>query len=304
LIYRTLLATLLFAAAGCSGGGGSGAPAPLPPVPATQAATGHLSISRSIVSAATSRRPKYVSPSTTYATLFIDGAATGYRQACSPAAPCTIDWSSSAGSHTFFVEIDDSASISGGGVVLAEGSETVTLNPGTNLISPLALNGVPAFIVFVSETTETASAPTCQVLLASVNCTIVQFGVADADDDYIISPGLIDDGGVQISSTWGAYATPVVANPDASGNDYTGAIACIDGQTGAGYTIGYSLSANDGAGTPGEIAPLQLASYSLTYPDQQALEMQGWPTYACSNGSIAASGAANGSVTVQSTRRR
>lgn len=90
--------------------------------------------------------PWYVSPSTTQAALFIDGASSpdGQTASCESSAGvgtgCTITWSAALSVpsvHRFAVEIDD------GTVVLAEGKATYVVSAGTNSLSPpLSLNGV------------------------------------------------------------------------------------------------------------------------------------------------------------------
>ena len=277
-------ACVIFAA--CSGSGSSTtSPIPNRVAASQKSAAGTLMIGMPHRAAGKRRKPGYVAPSTTFVTLWIDADTTGFRQACSPSASqCTLNWTSYEGDHTFAVEIDDSAAIGGGGTVLAEGNESVTLTPGSNLLPPMTLNGVPASIDFVSETIDSASDPPCQALGAPINCVDIVYGLSDADGNYLVSPGLVDNGGIQVFSS-AAYQTPATVSLDSFGNDYTGVISCFFNATGA-LTVGYRLYANGGAGTPGELSPAQVGSYALTYPDQTALPMLNWPVYQCTAGTI------------------
>jgi hypothetical protein len=72
--------------------------------------------------------------------LFIDSVAGGTVSSPCTAVSCTIAFSTTPGTHTFAIEIDDTVN------VLAEGSASYTLVAGDNTAafqsSPLTLNGV------------------------------------------------------------------------------------------------------------------------------------------------------------------
>jgi len=240
--------------------------------------------------AAHRRSAAYVSPSTTYVTLFIDGATTGFRQSCTPGTTCTVSWNASTGAHVFAVEIDDSTTFSGGGTVLAEGSENVTLVAGTNPNTTITINGVPATIVGQSSQNVAAGTGVCATYGSVANCIEESYAVADADQNLIVPPGNFDDGpSIIVASNAGvalAENSQVVA-PLAGGSGYVASFACKAGKTG---TFGPSVSFVGGAAAVPEVAAAQLATYALTYPNQAALPFQTWSSYVCANGTLASRG--------------
>jgi len=284
--------------AACSGGGAVGTPAsPIPPSTSVQNATGTLTIGVPQAStAANARKPAFVSASTTYATLWIDAGATGFRQACSSSATCTINWTSTSGSHTFSVEVDDSPAVAGGGTVLADASVSENLAAGFNALSPIALNGVAAQVALVAENADAAGSAPCVPLGTGVNCYQGQWQVLDYDGNVIVPPGGFDNGGVCLDTTDGLegfVAMSCTLSPSATPS-FT--LSCQSGATG---TFGIVAGTYDGT-TYGAMSGAQLGSYNLAYPNSDALAVQNWPTYDCTNGTISATAPANGSVTVQS----
>ncbi len=156
-----------------------------------KSAAGTLTIGMPHVSTAGKRRrPGYVSPSTTYVTLWIDADTTGFRQACSPvASQCTIDWVSTSGTHSFTLALDDGAAISGPGNVLADYAQSETLAAGVNSLPTITLNGVAAQDTYFSEVLDAANSSTCGLYGADVNCFIADYEVDDADGNQIMPPG-------------------------------------------------------------------------------------------------------------------
>ena len=62
----------------------------------------------------------------------------------------------------------------------------------------------------------------------------------------------------------------------------------------------YQADLNGPSAAEGELTTAELASYNLTYPNQNSYTLIGWPAYSCINGQIYVSGPAQGSTTVQS----
>jgi hypothetical protein len=285
------LAGICILLAACSGGGAAGSSStPLLPKSAQQSATGTLTIRFSHArTAGRVRKATYVSPSTTFVTLWIDGNTTGFRQACSPtASQCTLNWTSIAGAHTFTVAVDDGAAITGPGNILADSSQSETLEPGVNSIPTIILNGVAAQVTFISETLEAANSPTCDIYSTSVNCFLIDYEFDDADGNQIVPPGNFDGDGACLVATDAnltLVSTQCYTNP--SGIDQSGIAICTPGTTGQFALGGESSDVNSGATGPfGEVSPSQLATYSLIYPTQSVYTTTNSPTYNCSNGTI------------------
>jgi hypothetical protein len=295
MILRKLapLAGVCVLLAACSGGGSS-TTSPIPNRIASpqKSAAGTLTIGMPRVSTTGKRRkPDYVSPSTTFVTLWIDVNTSGFRQACSPAASqCTLDWTSTAGTHTFTVALDDGTAITGPGTILADYAQSETLNAGVNSIPTITLNGVAAQITFFSETFEAVNSPTCDIYSTSVNCFLTDYEIDDADGNQIVPPGNFDgDGACVVASDANLALVPVTCYTSPSGIDQSAIVICNPGTTGSFTLGGESSDVNSGATAPfGEVSPAQLATYSLAYPNQTAYTMSGWPTYTCSNGTISA----------------
>jgi hypothetical protein len=209
------------------------------------------------------------------------------------------------------VAVDDSTSISGGGYVLADNSENITLNPGSNTLPNLTLNGVVAQLAFESETGYAAGNAACstfefQDANQGLNCFIGSLYVEDADANVISNTtdnaiGNFDNGGVCIGQTnrngyfylataTGAFCYSVIGDPTTtSGNDTSFIATCSPGRTGTfgaysdAYNVGLNVSPQGG-----EVSPQQLAGYSLIYPSQTYMTLN-FPTYTCTSGTISAS---------------
>lgn len=290
----------------CSGGGSAHNPAlSTAQQGATASGTLTISLSNNAGTASRSRKPAYISPSTTQATLFIDGSTSGFRTPCTfSAGGCTINWTSTSGTHTFSAEIDDGSA--SGGNVLAQGSESVTLAPGLNSVPNITLNGVPAQVYLLTE----AICPSAdsQCTLGSTLPSYVEgtYQLLDMDGNIITSPGQLLEGGICLSGGTNATVAAVsgsnVATPACSGaspGNAQFAIACYAG-SGSPTTGSVTMSASLADAPPLlSLSAAQIAAYGLQFPS--SLTMPGWPaTYQCSNGTIAVSGPANGSVTIQS----
>jgi hypothetical protein len=287
------LAGVCLMVAACSGGGSGDTPSiPIHTGSPQQSASGTMTIR--VVRGeqhGTARRATYVSSSSTFATLWIDGDASGFRSACSLSTePCTISWESTYGPHTFAVALDDSSSFAGGGNVLAENSADEFLDVGTNDLPILTLNGVAAQVAFVSDTPHPAYDPACEVFGVNVNCIDAQYATEDADGNLIQPPGNFDAGGACVTPT--NIAVPYITNvcyTNPSGNDQGLAVLCASGATGTFTYVAESSDAySEQPGIFGEVSAAQLAFYSLIYPNQSAYGVSGFPTYTCSNGTISA----------------
>jgi hypothetical protein len=305
----------------CSGGGGGISPSSSNPTTtgsgaSPQVATGTLMIGNPSAGRASNvRKPAYVSVSSKYATLWIDGSVTGVRSACTntststPQPICTINWTSTSGPHTFTVEVDD-GTISGGGTVLAAGSASETLIAGLNTLSNITVNGVVVAMYLVTEALVTGNA-CATAFQAPGNCFKGTVQFLDGDYQIITLPGNYDQttiGGpiLMQTATTGSANSIALALLDgfegvlAPGSDSTVGfeIYCVDGSTGT-----FTLYANYANATTGELSQAQLNAYSLSYPTATNIPGTDFPTYACNSGVVASVGPANGSVTVQSTQR-
>jgi hypothetical protein len=320
MILRTLApciaSTVVLAA--CSGGGASpNASTQTVPNAAQQTATGTLTIGAAPSGSTSSkRRPAYVSPSTKFATLWIDSNATGDREACSVAnglatGTCTINWVSTSGTHTFTVAVDDATSINGPGNILGDASVSETLQVGANSLANITLNGVVAQIGFVSEVESPAGAIACESLgQPTSNCYQGELAFEDADGNDIVYPGhydqlaacLVQNGSLIISQGYACYGP----GPQAGLTYPSFWIDCIAGATGT-FTMGgesQDVLLGDDDDIPygtgyGEVSPAQQATYSLSHPSQSAYVMDNWPSYSCADGTVTAVGPANGGVVVQ-----
>ncbi len=278
----------------CSGGGGGASPAPVSPPATPGVATGTLVIGvPSTRSQARSRRPDYVSASTTFATLWIDGVTPGTRVACAPGSgkTCSINWTSTSGSHKFTAAVDDSSSISGGGNLLAAASANESLSVGSNTIPAIMLDGVAAGYAFISETLYAAGNANCPN--NGINCALASFQVTDADGQLITGPnGRV---GCPTSSPYGTI-TCAATLLMASNNQATYTAYCIASGTtsqtnGVNFTVTLpTLSSNV------FLSAAEISDYSLVFPTQTATTT--FPTYTCTNGTISVAGSANGTVTL------
>lgn len=270
----------------CSGGGTAGTPV----TSMHHAATGTLTLNVPQTSAAAdARKPTYISPSTTFVTLWIDGSETGTRVSCTPVGftpTCTLNWVSTSGSHTFAVALDDSASVNGGGNVLAEGSAVETLVEGTNTLPTLTLNGVPAQIAFRSETLWTSfENSNCEGTpgYTSGGCYSGSGSVEDADGNLIESSPHIDGGGLCLapsdSSVGATSSSSCITGANASFAYLVYQVACQAADTGVTHFTLVATPTN--AGPYGELSATQLATYNLTYPNQASIPLRSFPTYTC-----------------------
>ena len=302
---RTLPLSLAISSAlalnACSGGTSSSVPTSTNvsassniPAATSQRASGTLAIGIQQASTAANRRNvAYVSPSTRYATLWIDGAYET-RQPCNAVLPCTLNWVSTSGPHTFTAEVDDSLSVGGAGNVLADTSHVFGLAAGENTFS-MQLAGVPAQVAFVSENYNTAEC------LFQETCFLTADTVNDADGN-VIPGGSYDNLGVCIleagPGVTGCYGA---ASPFFNVQSTFSDIGCEDG-TGSFSVSAESYQAylNGPSAAEGELTTAELESFALTYPNQNSYSMIGWPAYSCANYQIYVNGPAQGGVTLLS----
>lgn len=319
-IFVPLILTAGLAA--CSGGGSSAptAPAITPPLQSTSSitATGTLTfVIPAPHQAANSRRPDYVSPKTIHAALFIDGAVTpaGSVGAVNPSpspqdntmqpadqgtpcsSTCTIHWSTTAGQHTFAVEIDGDVCQSASIVcvespdnIFAEGKTVATIAAGSGNVVDITLDGVAGGAGWWADTSSTSSS------------ILGTFAVDDADDDLITTPGGFDNGPVTLSVdgslTTGSATVTIPPNggssltaPDSSGNDYPFTVSCSSSPAANGtFTIDVAT------GNPsGDITDAELLANGLRYYAGIAGPFYlSFPTYSCTNGVIADTGGGTG----------
>jgi hypothetical protein len=218
------------------GGGGSSPGAATPPQSAPQSAskaTGTLKFTlpkrTNSATKNSGKKPAYISPSFTHATLWIDATAPPFTASCALDLPCTISFSTTAGTHVLSVEIDDGGGASGS--ILAEGATPpISFTPGINAPTTVTLNGV-AFSASLSNPAPASGAGT--------------FGVFDADANPILSPGLFDNGPITLTaSDPGVTITtnpPTLTSPDGVGTDYafTYSGACT---VGLAFTIAFNAT--------------------------------------------------------------
>jgi hypothetical protein len=298
-----LLVGISITLAACSGGATSRVPSSASGGTQTQGATATGTLTFTVTQKSTSRRrkPAYVSPSTLDATLFIDGAASGFRVSCSPASgssgtgTCTINWTSTAGSHAFVAEVDD------GHTLLAEGAATYVVAAGSNAtLAPLTLNGVAGSVAMITSSVSSSCSG------SNPSCVSGLYALADADGNVIVTPGATyDNGPISVGSGAGSTASFTdgftgnasgvggLAGPDASGNDYRYTLACASGASGS-FTLAFTPHAT--APPSGELTTSELSTYSLTYPSS-AIAVN-WPTFDCSSGTISIAAAAPAAGTI------
>jgi hypothetical protein len=306
--------SLAVALASCSGGGAAGSPPasilPTSSLPSTskQIATGTITIDvpKAATTSSTARKPAFVSPATTFATLFIDSSLVGTRVYCTPGTAenantgtCVINWTSTSGTHTFTVETDDGGPAGGigqYGFILGDASVSESLTAGTNTLANITLNASPSLVVYQSSDPESSSSPLCAAYGQNTNCIVAYYYTNDIDGDIIVAPGDYDNGGICFSG--GGNLTSVgpqcISTIPGAG---VGSIIeqCVQGATG---TFGVSDQAAVPLGT-GSLSAAQISAYNLDYSNLET--NPGFPTFSCLNGTISTVGPANGSVTVQST---
>jgi hypothetical protein len=312
-IFVPLILTAGLAA--CSGGGASAplGPTMTPPLQTSSStkATGTLTfVIPSQHQASNSRRPDYVSPKTIHAALFIDGATTPAGSAGMENPPashdqtaqsgpcsstCTINWSTTAGQHTFVLEIDgdecqvaSQTCVSQPDIIFAEGKTVAAVSPGSGNVINVTMNGVAVGAGWMADASSTAN---------SVTGT---YAVYDADDDLITTPGVFDNGPLSLSVS-GTLATgsasvetaaggTTLGAPDANGNDYPFSVSCSPAANGS-FTIVTSM------GSPsGDVTAAELSANGLLYPlaNQASPFALTFPTYTCTNGVIANAGGGTG----------
>jgi len=180
--------------AACGGSGSS--PGVATPPQSAAVARGTLkftfSNTKKVASTNSGRKPAYVSPGFTNATLLIDSTS-NVSNPCT-AATCTITFTTTPGPPTFAVEIDD------GKYILAEGTQTYTLVSGDNTAqfqsTPLTLNGV-AYGWFLDAAADGAGT----------------ISLSDAAGYVIVSAaGNIDNGPITLASSDSSVATITSAN--------------------------------------------------------------------------------------------
>jgi hypothetical protein len=300
MFFRTVapLIAIVVALAGCSGGGGGAGPATsaLPaPLAASQpqTATGTLTIgSPQSGTASNLRKPTIVSPSSTFATLWIDDIQNGRIQCVGDGlfgAQCAIVWASTSGPHLFTVAVDDSTSFSGGGTVLGVYSQGENLAPGPNTLPSITLSGVVAQVKYLTEVAYAPNDPNCSGGSPGVNCIVTSELAEDADDNAISPPATLDH---LVSLDTSNDNIAQLFNP----HSFDTGVTCAPGANGT-FTITAYSSFDKVALTAAELA-------FLVYPNQNPLVVTGFPSYSCSNGTISAFGPAGGSVTVQSAPKK
>jgi hypothetical protein len=200
--FVAVIATVSLAACGSSPGA---ATPPQLESKATGSLTFALPNNRNIARMINGKKPDYVSPGFTKATLWIDPTAatpTDFSASCPTANPaCTITFSTTPGSHVLGVEIDDGTS------VLAEGTKTYILAAGNNgTLAPMALNGVAFSAAFNAIPAGGAGT----------------FTISDSAQYPITAPGTFDNGPITVSaSDPGVTINPTtLTSADSVGNDY------------------------------------------------------------------------------------
>ena len=189
---------------GCAGGGGSPSSLlPTAPGAHAQAATAYVVIkipqSASSRSAASVRRPAYVSPATQSITVQVDAAAPTVQN-LTPTSPecasagagfplnCTVPVNASPGVHALtFVTYDK---LNAAGNRLSANGINVTFVAGKNPAIPVTLAGVPASLQLVPRVPSTAfSGNTAVGVTFSGAAQAMLIATLDADGNYIVGPG-------------------------------------------------------------------------------------------------------------------
>jgi hypothetical protein len=290
---RTLVPSILTAVAlaACSGVGSNNAslqPAVTPtsaPLQSAAVATGTMTIVVPPPNGATSntRRPSWISSATQHVGLFVDGGNTfaGSSTTCRVAG-CSFAWTSTAGTHSFVVEIDDGVQLLGAGV------RSYSLNAGANgLLSPLTINGIATTITF---TTTTCGSNNCGGTIS----------VGDFDGQPILNAGgstSFDNAPLSFcttstttctSTSIGSITPTSLAGPTSSGT-YSFAVACNSGATGNFQIVPSS----------GGSATLTTAEESANFLFYFGFSGNGTGQfYTCNNGVISY-GSATGTIPIQ-----
>ena len=189
---------------GCAGGGSSPSSLlPTAPGAHAQAATAYVVIkipqSASSRSAASVRRPAYVSPATQSITVQVDAAAPTVQN-LTPTSPecasagagfplnCTVPVNASPGVHALtFVTYDK---LNAAGNRLSANGINVTFVAGKNPAIPVTLAGVPASLQLVPRVPSTAfSGNTAVGVNFSGAAQAMLIATLDADGNYIVGPG-------------------------------------------------------------------------------------------------------------------
>jgi len=241
---RALAGCVLIALAACGGGGGGSTPTPstlgggtAPTASPAPAGSGTLSFSIAIPSstgpAASSRTPKYVSPSTASVSVTLAGQttplATANLGATAPGCTvvpngvsCTVTVNAPAGSNTFVITTYNGTNGTGQQLSTARVAATVTPNAITPV--PLTLNGVVATTaVILGATTVPVGTP------ASIAVTVNAY---DQNGNLIVGPGsfsspitltLTDASGATSLSTTTVTAPGTSVTLNYNGNSMTSA---------------------------------------------------------------------------------
>jgi hypothetical protein len=250
----------------CSGGSAGTAGVPVAAsAPRTGSASGMVTFSVNqthLASTLHTRTPKFISPATHKANLFID-ADSPTSGTCNTSGICTIFWTTTPGNnHTFVAETDD------GTTVLAEGSTQPTIVAGAGNNVTITLNGVVGQVVF-----PTTNQPSDESGV---------YAIADADGFAITRPGNFDNlnfADFATSDSTGVITTAIQFTvPDTLGNDYGFHVLCNGSSTG-------TFSIDAGPSTrflSGELTPTQLSllTYGPVYPTVDYIS----DIYACLNG--------------------
>ncbi len=233
LIFTASVA-LSLALVGCGGGaGGAGGAAALPgtgSVPPTADARVVITIPQRTGTAAGTRAPAYVSPSTQSLTVAIDGGAptaqnlTPTSPNCSVGGPlsaltCTLPIAVTAGSHAFTLSTYDALGGAGNKLSTNTVTQTIVANQ-TNSIN-VTLAGVPASLLVSPLGSGAGVSGSIASGLQLAGTLSVPFSVTtlDADGNFIIGPGAPT---VAVSISGASTGSGIAVAPNASNpNEFT-----------------------------------------------------------------------------------
>jgi streptogramin lyase len=248
----------------CGGHSGSG---PLPNTNRSAASVPvkfHIVVPPSTKTAAATRKPKYVSPSTASATVTV--GSTSVSLTCSPTpnpTACGGTVSAPIGSDTFTVSLYDAATPTPN--LLSQGTKTQTIAAGAANTVNVTFNPVVAAVSFIPDPLTSPA-----LTLGTAGDANLQVFAEDAAGNTIIGPGtFIDTTGNAL--TFGANLTNDAGSPTAFTTTVTGTAAkpgdlIVVHYTGATPAYGATVTPTvaTGDGTPGALLATSAAPFKAT----------------------------------------
>ena len=245
------------------------------PVTGTQASL-RITVPRAgTATSSTTRRPRYVSPSSAKLLVAVNGGTTT-TYGLTPSTPgctvqvttllCTFAIPAPSGPDTLAMSLTD-----GAGNVLSRNVVTATLAPGVATPVAVTLAGVPTSVAVVPGANATVDGTKAPYHVAGLFAQPVEIEPLDADGNVIIGPGAPTITGATISagSAYAAIASAQTTDPNAY------ILRAVDGSAG-GHTVTVSATAQ---GVP-------LADGTTSAPISATTDFAYTPAIAVANGLV------------------